>query len=153
MPIEYTPIPGWRFQCDRCPDVATKPARDIRTLRAINPGWTAPEPGASGPTLCPACSGCEPRRHLSGKTLRETLGVHLWEPFDQFTFWRAAEAVNGGDNLTAADVLRMRFTFGGEVRQTYADIGAALGVSGTRARALVLRAVYRVRAVMRRGEK
>lgn len=149
MPIEIVTITATRYQCDHC-ETATRAERNTQTLAALNPGWSLPS-AESGATICPDCAGIDRERRLPGKSLRTMLDVALGDAFSAFEFWRTAETIAATADLTAADVLRMRFAVNGHVRQTYGDIAEALGVSVNRVRAMVLRAVHRVRAVMRRG--
>lgn len=151
MPIEQITITGYRFQCDRCPDTATPPARNVATLRALYPGWQLPDADGHGATLCPACAGNEPQRarRVPGKSLREALALPLGAALLWPAFWATAQSVSVGDALTAADWLTMRYDPTGQPRQTYAAIGAALGISANRARAMVLRATHRMRAELR----
>lgn len=147
MPIEYVTTQQPRYQCDRC-EAHTRAERNAQTLAALNPGWSLPSE-ANGATLCPDCANTDRARRVPGKSLRSMLNVALGESFGAFEFWRLAETIAATADLTAADVLRMRFAVNGHVRQTYADIGSALGVSANRARAMVMRAVYRCRAELR----
>lgn len=144
MPIETVTINATRYQCDRCP-TATRSERNAQTLAALNPGWTL----TNAATLCPRCSRTDNARRIPGKSLRAMFGATLGDPLDVASVWRVAAGVAVNADLVAADALEMRFTPVGDVRQTYTAIGAALGISANRARALVLHAVYRCRSEMR----
>jgi len=76
---------------------------------------------------------------------RELLGPDSPQRLNLNRFWAAADFAPARQTHTLRHILRARYSPGGQVQRTYAQVGAHLGVSQERARQLVARALRLMR--------